>query len=134
LCSQPRTGERAKKARKLIRAELFKSNLCFGGELTQQNAADLGPELTELVRSHVEAESIEQYDIGVTPTCYSLRLDVQPQVKPVQVQDSKPYKGKWKNSSDEVAYATVYSADKAALEKAMIAVAKSCQGLRRFLG
>ena len=123
-----------KEGPELRRAELLKGNLCFGGQLSEENAAELGPELTDLIRPHVEAESIEKYDIGVTPTCYLLRLDIQPQGKWVKVQDSKPYKGKWKNSSDEVVYTRVFSADKAALRRAMIAVAESCQGLRRFLG
>lgn len=116
----------------LTRAELLKSSLCFGGELTEQNVADLGPELVELVRPHVEAESIQPYDVGVTPACYSLRLDVQPQRKPVQLQVSKRYKGRWKNNSYQVVCATVYSADSTALEQAMITLAKSCQSLRRL--
>jgi len=116
------------------RVELLKSDLCFGGELTEQSIADLGPELTDLIRSNVEVPSIEEHDVGVSPTCYSLRLDAPPHTKGVHLQVSKPYKGRWKNNSrSPLTYASVYSADRAALERTMVTVAKSCQGLKRFL-
>src|SRR5262249_36899755 len=64
----------------LIRGELDKSDLCFGGELPENfesELAELGPEVVSGIRSQIMAPPIERYDAPVKPRCYVLRLSVQ---------------------------------------------------------
>jgi hypothetical protein len=109
----------------LIRGELAKSDLCFGGELPdnfESELAELGPEVISGIRSQVMAPPIELYDVNVKPRCYVLRLAVQPGEAWVKCQSSKSYHGRWKNRQYEVVYTSVYSADKHTLERTLMAL------------
>jgi hypothetical protein len=113
----------------LIRAELGKAFVCFGRELPpgyESELAELGPEVVEGIRAHVEAEPIEEYDVGVKPRCYQLRLEVQPGEAWVTCQSSKQYQGRWKNRQYRVVYTSIYSADKEALARTIDVIAESC--------
>jgi len=68
------------------------------------------------------------------PDCYSLWLEVQPAGKGMVHKTSKPYKGRWKNTSSRIVCTKIYSANKSVLEQALNAVVESCSGLKRFTG
>ena len=113
----------------LIRGELDKSELCFGGELPENfesELAELGPEVISGIRSQVMAPPIELYDVNVRPRCYVLRLSVQLGEAWVKCQSSKSYKGRWKNRQYEVVYCSLYSSDKRSLERTLTTLAKFC--------
>jgi hypothetical protein len=108
------------------RYEAQKSSL----DLIPGRLADLGeeldPELAELIQPSLESPLIDQWAEGLTPTCYQLRLPVDPQKRWVKHQTSAPYGGKWKNTSGEIVYASVYSSSRSGLEEALAAVKRSC--------
>jgi hypothetical protein len=111
---------------KLIRGELDKSELCFGGELPdnfESDLAELGSEVVSGIRSQIMAPPIEVYDVPVKPRCYVLRLSVQLGEAWVKCQSSKSYRGRWKNTQYEVVYSSLYSSDKNALKRTL---AKIC--------
>ena len=73
------------------------------------------------------APPIELYDINVKPRCYVLRLAVQPgEGAWVKCQSSKSYHGQSKNRPYEVIYTSVYSADKHALDRTLMTLARIC--------
>lgn len=128
----------------LQRAELQIASMCFGHELTRKQASQLGPELLDLVRDHIEAPAVEEYDVDVDPACYLMRIEVHPRKHWVCIRTSKFKDGLWKNSSEsQVVYTKVHSADKALLERTLISLAQIATrfqredggvfGLRRFL-
>ena len=111
----------------LIRAQVAAASLRFEPGSMEGIEDKLGPELSDLVRDHVEAELIDVYDVGVEPTCYRLRLEVPPNGKDwVSEQSSKPFEGRWKNTSpSESLYSSVYSDNRRSLENAMAAISQS---------
>jgi hypothetical protein len=110
----------------LERYEMKSSALALGGIDAEEVAAGLGSELAELVLPASTASLIEKWDAeGVAPTCYQLRLPIDPSGNDrVRHQTSAPYGVKWKNTSTDVVYAQVFSGSKAELERALAAVIK----------
>jgi len=116
----------------LERSELFKAHLHLAFLPLEKYGVDLDPDFAELIRPAVEPEVLSKYDIPASPDCFQFTFHVQPEW--VRKKTSKAFEGKWKNSAGQVWNTSVYSADKAALEKVIEAVAESCNGLRRFFG
>ena len=64
-----------------IRAELVKASVCFGGEMPEgyeTELAELGPEVVEGIRAHVEAEPIEEYGIEVSRGAFDQPFSEKP--------------------------------------------------------
>lgn len=117
------------------RSELFKSALCLEFVPLEDYGVELEPELAEMIRPAVEPEILGEFDVPVKPACYQFVLHVQARKdRRISKQTSEAFEGRWKNESFKVLNTAVYSADKAALERTIEAVAQSCSGLRRFLG
>lgn len=106
----------------LNRYELAVSALALGEFDGIATAAELGPELAELVLPALTKSLIEEWVPDVSPACHQLRLPIDPQKEWVQIRTSAPYGGKWKNTETEVVYAAVYSGSQHELKKALLAV------------
>lgn len=117
------------------RSELYKSALCLEFPALEDYGVELDPDLAENIRPAIEIEILSEYEVPVEPKCYQFLLHIQPGgAKWVSTQRSEAYQGRWKNESIKVVYTSVFSADRASLERTMAAVAQSCSGLKKFLG
>ncbi len=83
----------------------------------------------DLTSSSPEAK---KYDPPLSPECYRLHLEVQPFTLTMMKKEATAYNDRWKNSSCETSYATLYSDSRPALEKAMDIVVRNSTGLKRF--
>jgi hypothetical protein len=96
-----------------------------------------GPDDIQFKRSVFHKSSIEfqmrcirREEAVEQPKGYSLCLEAECREKPMLYQTSQLYKGRWKNDSSSMMFTFVYSSDKTALERTIVAVQESCAGFK----